>query len=319
MKPTQIGLLILKLVVTGVLLWYVLSKVDLAPLMTRFESLHPGWGVAGLAILLGSLMLTMVRWHIVSNMVGAGIGYRLAIRLILLGQLFIQVLPSSVGGDGARAWLLSREGISIPLALASVVCDRVAGLIMLTIIVTITLPVVLLMGVTAIPTTWPLSIGALTIGGLFLLYRWGSAIAEWLSAKPMMRLVGVIVRNLRVILFSQQSGLRIAALSLLVQTLIVLTLYLFSLSLQIELGTIHLLMFPLILLVSSIPISFAGWGLRESAMVVGLGFTGMPASEALALSVSFGLGQLCIGLPGLAIIVLSNPWKSRSISKICKP
>ncbi len=51
----------------------------------------------------------------------------------------------------------------------------------------------------------------------------------------------------------------------------------------------------------------------------GLGFAGIPASEALALSVTFGLGQLCIGLPGLAIVVLSNPWKSHSVSKICNP
>jgi len=80
-----------------------------------------------------------------------------------------------------------------------------------------------------------------------------------------------------------------------------------------------MLMLPLIILISSIPISFAGWGLRESVMVVGLGFAGMPASEALALSVTFGLGLLCIGLPGLVIIMLSNPWKSRSILKIYKP
>ena len=88
MKPIQIGLLILKLFVTGVLLWYVSSKVDLAPLMTRFESLQSGWAATGLTILLVSLLLTMVRWHIVSNMVGAGISYRLALQLILLGAVF---------------------------------------------------------------------------------------------------------------------------------------------------------------------------------------------------------------------------------------
>ncbi len=319
MKPTQIGLLILKLVVAGILLWYVLQKVDLAVLMARFENFQPGWGTAGVAILFGLLLLTGVRWHIVSGIVGASISYRLAIRMMMLGQFFNQVLPSSVGGDGVRAWLLSREGIPIRLTLVSVVCDRVAGLITLTIIVAITLPMVLLMGVTAIPIAWPLSIGALTISGLFLLYRWGSTISDWLSAQPMMRPVSVIVCNLRVVLFSQQSGLRIAALSVLAQALVVLSLCLLALSLRIELGAIHLLMFPVILLISSIPISFAGWGLRESAMVVGLGFAGMPASEALALSVTLGLGLLCIGLPGLAILVSSNPWQSRSISKICKP
>lgn len=318
MKPTQIGLLLLKLVVAGILLWYVLQKVDLALLMTRFENLQLKWVVAGLVILFGLLLLTGVRWHIVSGVVGASISYRLAIRLTLLGQFLNQVLPSSVGGDGVRAWLLSREGISIRLTLVSVVCDRVAGLVILIIIVAITLPILLLLGVTAIPTAWPLSIGALTIGGLYLLYRWGNTISDWLSTQPMIRPVSVIVRNLRMVLFSQQNGLQIATLSVLAQVLTILSLYLLALSLQIELGMIHLLMFPLIILISSIPISFAGWGLRESAMVVGLGFTSMPASEALALSVTYGLGLLCIGLPGLALAILSNPWKNPSISKIRK-
>jgi uncharacterized protein (TIRG00374 family) len=187
MKPTQIGLLILKLVVAGILLWYVLQKVDLAVLMARFENFQPEWGAAGVAILFCLLLLTGARWHIVSGVVGASISYRLAIRMMMLGQFFNQVLPSSVGGDGMRAWLLSREGISIRLTLVSVVCDRVAGLVILIIIVAITLPMVLLMGVTAIPTAWPLSIGALTISGLFLLYRRGSTISDWLSAQPMMR------------------------------------------------------------------------------------------------------------------------------------
>ena len=76
MKPTQIGLLILKLVVAGILLWYVLQKVDLAVLMARFENFQPGWGAAGVAILFGLLLLTGVRWHIVSGIVGASISYR---------------------------------------------------------------------------------------------------------------------------------------------------------------------------------------------------------------------------------------------------
>lgn len=318
MKPTQIGLLVLKLIVASTLLWYVLQKVDLALLITHFEKLQLVWVIAGLIILFGLLLLTGVRWHIVSEVVGASISYRLAIRLTLLGQFLNQVLPSSVGGDGVRAWLLSREGISIRLTLVSVVCDRVAGLVILIIIVAITLPILLLLGFTEIPVALPLSIGILTIVGLFFLYRWGSTISDWLSAQPMMRPMSVIVRNLSMVLFSQQNGLRIATLSLLAQVLTVLSLYFLALSLQIELGVIHLLMFPLIILISSIPISFAGWGLRESAMVVGLGFANMPASEALALSVTYGLGLLCIGVPGLALAVLSNPWRSHSISKIRK-
>jgi len=52
---------------------------------------------------------------------------------------------------------------------------------------------------------------------------------------------------------------------------------------------------------ASIPISFAGWGVREGAMVVGLGFAGVSPSEALAISLLLGVTQFAIGLPGCAI------------------
>ena len=36
----------------------------------------------------------------------------------------------------------------------------------------------------------------------------------------------------------------------------------------------------------------------EGAMVVALGLVDVPAESALALSIMFGLGVLCVGLPG---------------------
>jgi hypothetical protein len=68
---------------------------------------------------------------------------------------------------------------------------------------------------------------------------------------------------------------------------------------SVDLSVIHgLILVPLILVVSMIPISFAGWGIREGAMVVGLGFVGVASADALAISVAFGLAQIAIGLPG---------------------
>ena len=54
-----------------------------------------------------------------------------------------------------------------------------------------------------------------------------------------------------------------------------------------------------VLVLSMLPISFAGWGLREAAMVTGLGLLDIPASVALTTSVGFGLSLLLASLPGL--------------------
>jgi len=304
-KPTNAVMVALKLIVTGGFLWFVFHKVDLGPLAIRLGDFQTEWVVVALAFLFGQLLLTGVRWYFVSRLVSADISMGLATRLVLIGQFFNQVLPSSVGGDGVRAWLLSREGISIKRALVSVVCDRAAALVLLTLIVACTLPVVIVPNDVAIPSakTLVIVINVFSLFGLLFLFFWGEAFSEWLISTPM-RLIGVIIRDLRRVLFSSVDSLWIVGLSIAVQAMLVMNIYFCALALGTELGTLQLLMLPLIMLISSIPISFGGWGLRESVMITGLGFVGVSANDALAVSVSFGIAQMVIGLPGLGIAMV---------------
>jgi uncharacterized membrane protein YbhN (UPF0104 family) len=61
------------------------------------------------------------------------------------------------------------------------------------------------------------------------------------------------------------------------------------------------------MLVSMAPISLAGWGVREGAMIVGLGLAGIVPADALAVSVAYGLLQLALGLLGGALWLLVAP------------
>lgn len=315
MSSIQASMLVLKLVVTGVLLWLLFSNIDIGPVTTRLGNLKSGWVVAALAVLLGQLLFTGLRWYFVSQLVVANVKVSLALRLILIGQFFNQVLPSSVGGDGVRAWLLSREGISIRHALVSVICDRGSALILLITIVACTLPIVILSGEAKIPSAWPLAIaiGAITVVGLLFLFLWGEAFSAWLISLPKVRPVGVLIRNIRIVLMSSVKSLWVVGLTIIVQTMVVMSVYFCALALEIKLDMVHLLMMPLIMLVSSIPISFAGWGLRESAMVVGLGFAGIAAADALVISVSFGIAQMVVGLPGVVLVIMSSYGHKRSV------
>jgi hypothetical protein len=55
---------------------------------------------------------------------------------------------------------------------------------------------------------------------------------------------------------------------------------------------------PPVTLLQLVPISLAGWGVREAALVVALGWFGVPAEAALAISVLVGLCLILVGLPG---------------------
>jgi hypothetical protein len=55
---------------------------------------------------------------------------------------------------------------------------------------------------------------------------------------------------------------------------------------------------PPVSLIQLLPVSLAGWGVREVVLVVALASFGIPAEAALATSVLLGLCLVIVGLPG---------------------
>lgn len=96
---------------------------------------------------------------------------------------------------------------------------------------------------------------------------------------------------------------QIFGLSLVVQILIALSLYTGALALNVTLPPAAILLVPLLIFVGNLPFSFAGWGLREGAMITGFSLFALPATEALSISILHGLTQLLIGLPGIYLVV----------------
>jgi glycosyltransferase 2 family protein len=58
------------------------------------------------------------------------------------------------------------------------------------------------------------------------------------------------------------------------------------------------LLVPAILVIAMLPISLAGWGLREGAAVVAFGALGLPADQALGASIAFGLTLAAVSMLG---------------------
>lgn len=59
-----------------------------------------------------------------------------------------------------------------------------------------------------------------------------------------------------------------------------------------------MLIMPSVMLVSSLPISIGGWGVREAGLALGFSMLGQPVAVAVATSIIIGLANLVSGLPG---------------------
>lgn len=314
MKVRDISLIVFKVAITCGLFSYLIRRVELESIVLQLRSMSPLWAAVAISTLMAQVLLNGIRWYLVGKLIGADLALSQAARLVFIGQFFNQLLPSSIGGDAVRTWAASREGIPLGRAAASIFCDRIAGLIVAVLFVSFSLEF--------LSTVWQPGIlnagrfvnylAGLIFVGLVVLLLMGVKISKLMMEFSISRPLGVISRDMRIVLFTNINSLNIICLSAVIQVLLVFVVYFFAKGINAELGFIDgLVLVPMIMLISMVPASFAGWGLRESAMVIGFGFIGITAVDALAISVSFGLSQIIIGLPGGVFWLRYLRWKKR--------
>lgn len=307
-KAYALVLLGLKLLITAVLITYLMRKIGIAPVLHQIRTIDPMSAALAMMIVLTQLALMSMRWQLVNQLVGARMRLRQVVRLTFVGQFFSQVLPSATGGDAVRAWLASREGVPIGRAVTGILCDRAAALAALMLIISCTLYFLPAVVPERLPSTSLLrTLDLIGLSALAALLIFGARISRLLMRYRVTASIGNLMHDLRKVLFSQASSAVIMALSITIQVLQVMAIYMCARGMRIHLDfSTALLLIPTIMLVAMIPISFAGWGVREGAMILGLGLVGIAQPDALAVSVTFGLLHVMAGLPGGALWLMRN-------------
>ncbi len=81
------------------------------------------------AFYFGGVLLAYLRWFLLVRAVGLPFTLRDAFRLGMIGTLFNLVIPGAIGGDFVKAAYLAREQTRKGQAIATIVIDRIVGLI----------------------------------------------------------------------------------------------------------------------------------------------------------------------------------------------
>jgi hypothetical protein len=81
-----------------------------------------------------------------------------------------------------------------------------------------------------------------------------------------------------------------------------LSFWLCAMALGLPLGLAAFTAVPLLMLITVIPVSIGGWGLRELSAVVILASLGWSAFDAVALSAAYGLANLVGAVPFLLVL-----------------
>ena len=295
-----------KALVSAGLIALVVRGVDIDAVVARLRTADAATVLAAAVIIIAISVLQAQRWRIVLARIGHAMAFVESLKLVLIGYFFNQTLPSTVGGDAYRAWGAYRRGIRGADAVTSVLVDRIFALF--TLVLMIVMGLWWLFEIIRPPAAR--GVVALVIAGAFVgmaaLLGLGRA-RQWLQRWRATRVLLRISEASRALAARPGSLAAVIALTLATYVALSYTVHLLALSMQVELGLANaLLLLPLVTLVTVLPISIAGWGLRESAMVVALGLVSVPGAQAFSLSVLYGLVVMASGIPGGVLWLLAR-------------
>ena len=260
----------------GVVVWLLWS---IPPEQIEQLSQRPkNWPLLGLAFALALLgtCITFVRWYLLVRAIQLPFRLSDAFRLGFLGYLFSFVSVGSVGGDLFKAFFLAREQPRRRAeAVSTVIVDRVIGLYALLLVTSSAI----LWADFPNPTPALRSICSMThvatlVGGLGIVmvlipgFTRGS-VSEWLAGLP--RIGGTVAQLISAVRMFRGKPLTmvaIVAMSMTVQSLFVVALFLIARSLFTAPPSLaeHFIVVPLSMVAGALPLTPAGLGSFELAM-----------------------------------------------------
>ena len=229
----------------------------------------------------------------------------MAVRVNTINVALNQLLPSTIGGDLYRVFVARSLGLSLVSSMLATLGDRLTALIILVLVSGPALVIILL---SAEDLFWLsrmdvlLGLSALLCGGLaglFLLrkHSYVTKAMTFLDISTLGWKTSGVINQVLVTSFIIQ-----------LTTLSVMTAITRTIGVEISLIVIFGVM-AVSLLVSRLPISVAGWGVREGVSVSLFAIFGVSADLALATSIVYGLTELfaaILALSGTAIAALAS-------------
>ena len=266
-----------------------------------------GYFAAAIGVYLTTQVISAYRWQLLAAVLRLDASFADFLALRFIATFANTLIPGVIGGDALRAFYLERRIGRLGEAVASVVADRVVGLIGLLWLAAFAAVFMNQAGLSTAVTAPPIVIGIVTLAGLaaspvairFIhllpprLSRYASPIVTYLSHP------GALVVSL--------------AISMIVQSELAACQYLLARGIGVN-APLSLFLFcvPVAGVFASLPLTINGLGVREGAYLVLFGMAGMDRSNAIALGLLWFISTALGALPGVIAFVLLPPARTYS-------
>lgn len=301
----------LKMGVTVIGLWVVLTTFDLQLMSRTLGQARLEWVGVAFLLVIGSLVVRAYRWWLLLRGLGAAIRLRRLVALYFVGNFYNAFLPSGFGGDVVRVVEVSQE-VEAGVAAGTVLVDRLTGLLVLFVLALLSLP----FRPADFPPTllWPivgLCVVGLVAGGVILQGDLALTVVGWLPSWLEGRVMGFLRPMLTAV---RQCGHQAIGQALAVSAFFTLLMigwwFAAAKALNFTVPISYLLLIIPILSIALLVPSIGGLGVRETlAPLLFAGVNLLPAQAAAIALVVFFVERLS-GLLGAPIYIAALLRKS---------
>jgi uncharacterized protein (TIRG00374 family) len=309
---------LLRIVVSLGLVFLLFHKIDLDKFFTSILSAKKEFLSLGYALGVCNVVVCTIRWRILLWDRSINVSFYQLMKIYFIGMFFNIFFPTGYGGDAVRGYKLYKVTSAMSDSVSSVVMDRLVGFSALLAIS------ILSLGLSFDFINTKICLSVFGIALLFFLGVW------FFFSAYIVRCVGFVLKLMKLEKYmnsikdfhqtilsykdSKMVLLGIFVISLLAHSIMIFSIYLFSLSIGVEIPLIYFFLFvPVINIVTLAPVSVSGIGVREAGFIYFFSMVQVSTAHSFLMSILFFSQLVFVGLIGCVFYLFGSDQKKMDV------
>ncbi|MCK4667319.1 flippase-like domain-containing protein [Candidatus Dependentiae bacterium] len=312
-KTKQLLFHIFQIIISIGLISFIIYKANPQTLLQTIKGIEIQYYFYFLILVFISTLMLVFRWYILARAsLGNSVnGFKL-IKFTLIGFFFNLFMPTAVGGDIIKGYLLGKSSGKMENGSMTVLVDRFIGILTIFSIGFVSAIFAFNSVADKRITIIVLVLFITLLAGMFIFLNRGvmkyfSKLFDIFKLKKLKAIIKEFYESIYLFKDKKLQVFYAFFTSILMQMINIFAIFVLSKALGMTVSYFYFLIFiPLIYVIQMIPISISGIGVRENSFVFFFGLVGVPKEIALTLSLLYFSIFLIIGIIGAIVMIFSK-------------
>ena len=301
---------LIKSSVSLLLLYFILKEIELNNIIDIIFKANTFFLVIAVIFQVLIILIQTIRWRLFFPSDHAIFNFVYLFKIFFIGIFFNNILPTSSGGDGVRAYYIYKRGASVPLSTSPIIIERMAGLFAMIGMASLSITFV------DINAEWVYMLRSFMLYAfivmtlMIILLRWQMTyrmLYKFLKKISRNRIIKILLNmteSINQYLNKDALIIKVFLISISAQIIQIFVFLFISYSLGIEFSLFNLIFaVPIVLIAAGLPISIGGFGVREVAIISVFSAMGISNIEATSIAIIFMFIIIISSLPGLYFFI----------------